>query len=170
MKEATVIINNKDSLNVSWTNPVHILALGLGTGASPVVPGTVGSLMAVPLYFVLSPLPVLEYLLLCTVLFAAGVWICHRTARDMGVHDHPAIVFDEIVGMLFTLTMAPSGWIWLVAGFLLFRLFDIWKPYPINLLDKNMQGGFGIMLDDLIAAVYAWLGVQGSFQAYLYFR
>lgn len=80
----------------------------------------------------------------------------------MGVHDHSAIVFDEVVGMLITLAMAPAGWVWLVVGFAWFRLFDIWKPLPINLLDKKVTGGFGIMLDDLVAAIYAWLALQGS--------
>jgi phosphatidylglycerophosphatase A len=141
---------------------VHVLALGLGTGASPYAPGTVGSLVAFPLYFLLMPLPLWLYLASCLVLFILGVWICERTAKDMGVHDHSAIVFDEVVGMLITLALAPAGWVWLVVGFAWFRLFDIWKPLPINLLDKKVTGGFGIMLDDLVAAIYAWLALQGS--------
>ena len=86
----------------------------------------------------------------------------------MGVHDHPTIVFDEVVGMLFVLVLVPAGWIWLTLGFIYFRLFDIWKPWPIRILDKKVPGGFGIMVDDLLAAVYAWLALQGSFLAYTF--
>lgn len=162
------IKNKINNLDINWRNPLHILALGFGTGASPYAPGTVGTLAAFPLYYFLMPLPLWLYLLCCAGLFVVGIWICDRTANDMGVHDHSAIVFDEIVGMLVTLAMAPAGWVWLIVGFAWFRLFDIWKPLPINLLDKKVPGGFGIMLDDLIAAVYAWLALQGSFLAYQY--
>ncbi len=147
---------------------MHILALGLGAGASPYAPGTVGTLVALPIYYFLMQLPVLVYLLICIILFVAGIFICDKTANDMGVHDHPAIVFDEVVGMLFVLALVPAGWSWLALGFVYFRLFDIWKPWPIRTLDKKVPGGFGIMVDDLLAAIYAWLGLQGSFLVYSY--
>jgi len=144
-------------------NPVHVLALWFGAGTSPYAPGTIGSLLAFPVFFLLNPLPLWLYVLITCVLFLLGILICGRTASDMGVHDHSAIVFDEVVGMLFTLAMVPVGWMWLVIGFLLFRIFDIWKPFPISILDRKVPGGLGIMLDDLIAAIYAWLVLQASF-------
>jgi phosphatidylglycerophosphatase A len=94
------------------------------------------------------------------VFFAIGVWLCHGTARDLGLADHPGIVWDEIVGYLITMTAAPAGWTWIVLGFVLFRLFDIWKPWPISWLDRNIKGGLGIMLDDALAGTYACLVLQ----------
>ena len=92
--------------------------------------------------------------------FALGVWICDRTARDLGVHDHPAIVWDEVIGYFVTMITAPPGWVWIVAGFALFRLFDILKPWPIRWIDRHVHGGVGIMLDDVLAGVFAWLSMQ----------
>lgn len=135
-------------------NPVHFLALGFGSGCIPKLPGTAGSLVGVLIYFFISPLPVTYYAGIVLVLFLAGIWLCDRTARDLGVHDHPAIVWDEIVGYLVTMIYAPQGWIWMIAGFILFRLFDIWKPWPINRIDKSVTGGLGIMLDDVIAGIF----------------
>ena len=135
-------------------NPVHFLALGFGSGCIPKLPGTAGSLVGVLFYFFISPLPVTYYAGIVLVLFLAGIWLCDRTARDLGVHDHPAIVWDEIVGYLVTMIYAPQGWIWMIAGFILFRLFDIWKPWPINRIDKSVTGGLGIMLDDVIAGIF----------------
>ena len=100
------------------------------------------------------------YLALAIVMFAAGVWLCGKTADRLGVHDHPAIVWDEIVGYLITMILAPSGWLWILIGFVLFRLFDIWKPWPIHWLDKQVRGGLGIMIDDVLAAVYALICLQ----------
>ncbi len=141
-----------------WRNPAHLLAFGLGSGALPRAPGTWGTLAAIPLYLLLSGLPLSAYLAVTLVLALAGVWICHVTARDLGVHDHPGIVWDEIVGYLVTMIAAPAGWLWIVLGFLLFRLFDILKPWPIGPVDRRVGGGLGIMLDDLLAGVMA-LGV-----------
>lgn len=143
-----------------WSNPVHLLAFGLGSGAVPKAPGTAGTIAAIPLYLLLQPLAPLFYLLLVAGLFLAGVWLCGRTSRDLGVHDHGGIVWDEWVGFLFTLWLAPSGWIWLLAGFVLFRLFDILKPWPINWLDRRIGGGLGIMLDDLLAGFYGFALLQ----------
>ena len=124
------------------------------------MPGTVGTLIGVLFYLGLAGLPLAAYGGIVVVLFLTGIWICARTARDLGVHDHSAIVWDEIVGMLVTMAAAPRGWGWLLAGFLLFRLFDIWKPWPIRWLDRRVQGGFGIMVDDLLAGVYAAVLLQ----------
>lgn len=143
-----------------WRNPVHLLAFGLGSGALPKAPGTFGTLAAVPLFLLLQPLAGVPYLLLVLVLFLLGIWLCGRTSRDLGVHDHGGIVWDEWVGLLITLWMVPPGWTWLLAGFCLFRLFDILKPWPIGWLDRHVSGGLGIMLDDLLAGIYSLLLIQ----------
>ena len=93
-------------------------------------------------------------------MFVAGIWLCGRSADRLGVHDHPAIVWDEIVGYLITMLLAPTGWVWILLGFILFRIFDIWKPWPIRWLDKQVRGGAGIMLDDVLAAVFAMIFLQ----------
>lgn len=136
-------------------NPIHLLAFGLGSGVSPVAPGTLGTLVAVPLYLLLEPLSLFSYLVTVAVAFVAGVWLCEQTSKDLGVHDHGGIVWDEIVGYLVTMALAPEGWLWMLVGFVLFRIFDIFKPWPIGLLDKHVGGGFGIMVDDLLAGIYA---------------
>ncbi len=138
-----------------WRRPIHLLAFGFGTGTSAVAPGTVGTLLGIPLYLLMQSWSLPVYLGACAVLFGLGVIICHITARDLKVHDHAGIVFDEIVGYLVTMTGAPTGWWWVGLGFLLFRLFDIWKPWPIRQADRQLGGGFGIMFDDLLAAGYA---------------
>ena len=149
-----------ESTRPSWGNPIHLLAFGLGSGASPTAPGTLGTLAAVPLYLLIRPLPDWAYLLLVVFLFLLGIWLCGTTSRDLGVHDHGGIVWDEWVGFLFTLWLVPPGWGWLLAGFLLFRLFDILKPWPIGWLDRRVSGGLGIMLDDLVAGLFAFLIIQ----------
>ena len=143
-----------------WKNPVHLLAFGLGSGAVPVAPGTAGTVAAIPLYLLVAPLPAPYYLLLTAILFVLGVLICGRTSHDLGVHDHGGIVWDEWVGLLFTLWLLPSGWVWILAGFTLFRLFDILKPWPIGWLDRRVSGGLGIMLDDLVAGLYGFALIQ----------
>ena len=138
------------------TNPIHLLAFGFGSGLAPVAPGTFGTLAAVPFYLLMARLPLEVYLAVLAVVILAGIWICGRTSRDLGVHDHPGIVWDEFAGFFVTMIAAPPGWFWLVAGFGLFRLFDILKPWPIGWLDKRVKGGLGIMLDDLLAGSFAW--------------
>ncbi len=141
-------------------NPVHLLAFGFGSGCAPVAPGTFGTLLAVLLYLPLSLLPLLPYLLVLAGVILSGIWLCGRTSRDLGVHDHGGIVWDEFAGYFVTMIAAPPGWWWIAVGFLLFRLFDIWKPWPIRVLDKRVAGGWGIMVDDLLAGVYAWALLQ----------
>jgi len=143
-----------------WRNPVHFLAFGLGSGAAPVAPGTFGTLAAIPLYLLLAPLPLWGYLLAVAAVSLAGIWLCDRTSRDLGVHDHPGIVWDEFAGYLVTMIAAPAGWLWIAVGFALFRFFDILKPWPIRWIDRQVHGGFGIMLDDLLAGVFAALALQ----------
>jgi len=142
-------------------NPVHALAFGFGAGLVPKAPGTAGSLLAIPLYLLLAPLAPLAYLGMITGLLLLGVWVTGRCERDLGVHDHSGIVFDEIVGQLIALFLAPIHWLWLLIGFGLFRLFDIWKPWPIRWLNHRVPGGWGIMLDDVAAGTAAALCLQG---------
>jgi phosphatidylglycerophosphatase A len=139
----------------------HFLAFGFGAGKAPVAPGTFGTLVAIPLYLLLMHLPWPLYAAIVLGMFALGVWLCQVTERDLGVHDHPGIVWDEIVGYLITMFMAPAGWVWIAAGFVLFRLFDIWKPFPIRQLERRIRGGFGNMLDDALAGFYALAVLQG---------
>ena len=149
------------SISLSYLkNPIHLLSLGFGTGYMPKSPGTAGTLVGVIIYLPLQSLDWIYYLAIVVALFLLGVWICESTAASLGVHDHPAIVWDEIVGYLFTMLAAPAGWVWIVLGFCLFRLFDIWKPWPIRLLDKSVHGGFGIMLDDIVAAIFSFIILQ----------
>lgn len=143
-----------------WRNPVHFLAFGLGSGAAPKAPGTFGTLAAVPFYLLLAELSLVPYLVAVIVTAVIGFWLCGKTSRDLGVHDHPGIVWDEFVGFWITMIAAPAGWLWIVIGFVLFRLFDIWKPWPIKAVDQHVHGGFGIMLDDILAGVYAFLALQ----------
>ena len=149
------------ALRSVWRNPIHFLAFGFGSGTLPVAPGTFGTVVAIPLYLWLLPLSLWGYLAVVLVMTAAGIWLCDVTSRDLGVHDHAGIVWDEIVGYLITMIAAPPGWMWIVAGFVLFRFFDILKPWPIGWADRRVQGGLGIMLDDVLAAIYAWLVLHG---------
>ncbi len=145
-----------------WRNPLHLLAFGLGSGGLPRAPGTAGTLAAVPLYGLLLPLGSTAYVFVVLAMFLFGIWLCGRVSRDLGVHDHSGIVWDEWVGFLITMAWAPSGWLWLTAGFVLFRLFDIWKPWPIGWLDRRVGGGLGIMLDDVLAGVYGLIVMQAA--------
>lgn len=142
-------------------DPVILVAAGFGSGLAPRAPGTAGTVIAIPLYLLMQPLPLISYLLITTCLFIAGIWICTYTAEKLGVHDHPSIVFDEIVGYLITMIAAPAGWFPVLAGFVLFRLLDAVKPWPISWFDRNISGGLGIMFDDVIAGVIAMVIMQG---------
>jgi phosphatidylglycerophosphatase A len=138
-------------------DPVHILAFGLGTGLSRWAPGTVGSLLGVALAAWTLQLPMTFRIGIGLVMVVAGIWICDVSARRIGEHDHPGIVWDEIAAMYLVLLLPlPSPWAWVLA-FALFRFFDIVKPWPIRDLDHRLGGGLGIMLDDLVAALYAAL-------------
>ena len=152
---------------INWSNPLHLLAFGFGSGAAPKAPGTFGTIAAIPLYLVISQLTHWYYLAVVLVMAGFGVWLCDRVARELRVHDHPGIVWDEWVGFLITMWLAPVGWGWLLLGFVLFRFFDIVKPWPINLLDSNVQGGWGIMLDDIVAGIYAFALIQLAVYVYL---
>ncbi len=155
------------------STPEHLIAFGFGAGLVPKAPGTMGSLVGVLLFLPLWLLNPEWYALVTVLLFAVGCWFCGESARLLGVHDHGGIVFDEIVGLLVAaapLVLWPPqsalvGALLLAVAFGLFRLFDIWKPWPIRLLDRHVHGGFGIMIDDLLAGVFAAAVLGGG--AYL---
>ncbi len=147
---------NKPDWRFLLRHPAHFLAFGLGSGLSPVAPGTAGSLAAIPLYLLLAwALPMPWLLGAVAVAFLAGIWFCDVAGKSLGVADHGGIVWDEIAAMWLILAFTPLSWEWYTAAFLLFRLFDVWKPFPIRVIDERTTGGFGVMLDDLLAAVYA---------------
>lgn len=146
--------------SISLMDPGHMLSLGLGAGLVPRAPGTWGSLLAVPLFIVLHPYGQATYIVVVAALFVLGVYLSGRTARALGVHDHSAIVIDEVVGMLVTWVAVGPGWPTILAGFVLFRFFDIVKPWPIRRIDQELTGGMGIMLDDLVAGVMAAVVLQ----------
>lgn len=152
--------NTRALLHRTWRYPTALLATGMGVGLLPFAPGTFGTLLAVPLYLLLRPLPLWLYGGIVIVMFIVGIWISGRTARIFEVDDHPAIVWDEIVGFLVTMLLAPQGWIWVATGFGLFRLFDVWKPFPIRWLEQRVPGGLGIMVDDLLAGGYALIALE----------
>jgi phosphatidylglycerophosphatase A len=147
---------------------VLLLAFGFGSGLAPKAPGTIGTLAAIPLYLLLAKLPLIGYVLVVLLSFMVGCWLCGEAAKQLGVHDFGGIVWDEFVGYWITMFAAPAGWLWIALGFVLFRLFDIWKPWPIRLADKQVQGGLGIMLDDVLAGIYAWLCLQALAYFVLY--
>jgi phosphatidylglycerophosphatase A len=149
--------NDRIPARTVLTDPVNFLAFGFGTGLAPVAPGTFGSLPGVLLFWLTLDLGLYVQLGIAAALAAAGIWVCGESARRIGVHDHGGIVWDEIVGMYFTLLVAPVSVEGFVLAFVLFRVMDIVKPWPIRDLDHSMQGGLGIMLDDLLAALYAAL-------------
>jgi phosphatidylglycerophosphatase A len=143
-----------------WQDPAYFIAFGFGSGLMPFAPGTWGTLAAIPIYLLLLGSSWWVYLLLTLLAFIFGVIICDRVSNDIGIHDYKGIVWDEVVGYLITMFLAPPGLLWMVLGFLLFRLFDIWKPQPIGYIDQKVRGGLGIMLDDVLAAIPAWLIIQ----------
>ena len=143
-----------------FTDPVHFLAFGFGSGLSPWAPGTAGTVAAVPVYLLLQPLPLWAYLLVTVLVILVGFRLCGDSARRLGVHDHPGIVWDEIAGFLVTMIAAPAGWMWVVIGFVLFRFFDIVKPWPVRWVDRSLHTGAGIVLDDVVAGIYALAVLQ----------
>jgi phosphatidylglycerophosphatase A len=141
-----------------FSHPAPFLAFGFGVGLAPVAPGTFGTLLAFPLHAWLAPrLSPQEFTLLLLAMFAVGVWACDATGRRLGVHDHGGMVWDETTAFLLVLFLTPDERVWQAFAFLLFRLFDILKPAPIRHYDRSIRNGFGVMLDDLIAAFYALL-------------
>ncbi len=140
-----------------FSHPAHLLALGLGVGLARRAPGTWGTLLAYPIYFPLASLAPQLYWPLILLGIVLGVWACERTGKALGVADHGSIVWDEIAAFLVVLPFAPPSPWGLALAFVLFRLFDIVKPFPIGWLDAHLRGGLGVMLDDLLAAAYSIL-------------
>ena len=154
-------MGNKQDVLVSikhrvWQDPIYFLAFGFGTGLFRRAPGTWGTLAGVMVYLTIAHLSLPIYIFFTLLAFFIGVFLCDKVSRGLQVHDYPGIVWDEVVGYLLTMTGVPLRLSWMVWGFLLFRLFDIWKPAPIGFIDKRVRGGLGIMLDDVIAAIPAW--------------
>jgi phosphatidylglycerophosphatase A len=137
-----------------FRNPWHFLAYGFGAGLARRAPGTAGTVVAIPIYLLVQLGGIWFYLGFTLAAFFAGIAICGYTARKMGIDDPSGVVWDEIVGYLISMAAAPLGVLWIVAGFVLFRLFDIWKPWPIRVLDRRVKGGLGIMLDDVVAGLF----------------
>jgi phosphatidylglycerophosphatase A len=138
-----------------FRDPVHFLAFGFGLGLAPRAPGTVGTLAALPFLWLSAAWPLWAQSLLVVLVCVVGVWICGESARRLQAHDHPGIVWDEIAGWLITMLVVPLTWYWLLAGFLVFRFFDIVKPWPISVADRRLHGGLGIMADDWLAGIFA---------------
>lgn len=142
------------------TSPIHLIAFGFGSGLAPKAPGTFGTLAAIPFYLFMQHLSLSTYLIVVVLALGLGIWICGESAKRLGEHDYGGIVWDEFVGFWITMIAAPTGWVWVVVGFILFRFFDIVKPYPIKVIDEKVQGGLGIMLDDVLAGIMALIGLQ----------
>ena len=152
-------MSNDLVLRPSWRfllrHPAHFVAFGFGVGLAPVAPGTWGTLLALPVYWMIAPrLDAVEFLLVLAALFGAGIWACEATGRAIGVPDHGGMVWDETVAFLLVLFFVPATLPWQAVAFLLFRLFDILKPPPIRYYERTFPTGFGVMLDDLVAAFY----------------
>ncbi|MGL5741565.1 MAG: phosphatidylglycerophosphatase A family protein [Legionella sp.] len=143
-----------------FQDPMYFIAFGFGSGLMATAPGTWGTLAAIPVYLILTWTHWAVYLFFTIIAFIFGVLVCDRVSKDLGVHDYKGIVLDEVVGYLLTMFMAPQGLIWIICGFILFRIFDIWKPQPIGFVDQKVRGGLGIMLDDVLAAIPSWLIMQ----------
>lgn len=151
------------TVRFTFAHPAHFIALGFGTGLAPVAPGTVGTVLAFPIYMLLDrwldPPALFAAIAVC---FAIGVWACGRTGRDLGIADHSAMNWDEVVAMMLILLVAPGGWEWWAFAFFAFRFFDVVKPPPIRHIDRTMKGGLGVMFDDIVAAFYTLLLVAAA--------
>lgn len=140
-----------------WQDPLQFIAFGFGSGTLPFAPGTFGTLFAIPFYLLIQHTPPLIYLAIVVILTVLSIWICDKVSKEIEVDDHQGMCLDEFIGFFVTMFAAPHGWIWIVIGFILFRIFDIWKPFPIRYIDEKIHGGFGMILDDVCAGIYSCL-------------
>lgn len=154
----------RPSLRFVCRHPAHFIAFGGGIGLMPFAPGTFGTLLAIPLFHGLQPLlDAWAFLVLIVALFWLGVWACAVTGRALGAADHGGMVWDEVVAFLLVLFFVPAGAYWQAFAFVVFRLFDIFKPPPIRYYDRTLKNGFGVMWDDLIAAAYTLLVLAAAY-------
>ena len=146
-----------------FAHPAHLIAFGFGSGLAPRAPGTVGTLLGLPLFWLIAAVTpdLTNRIILLLATFLLGVWACGRTGRALGVADHGGMVWDEIVAFALVLLFTPASWLWIALAFALFRLFDILKPWPIRFADTHLKNGFGVMFDDLLAAGYAIAAIKG---------
>lgn len=142
-------------------HPAHFFALGFGSGLAKKAPGTFGTIVGLPSFWLIASHTLFMQLALISALFIVGIYFCDKTGRALGVSDHGSIVWDEIVAMMLVLVFTPNEWQWWLVAFMLFRLFDIWKPFPIRQFDAKLKNGFGVMFDDLLAAIYAIFTLKG---------
>ena len=157
------VFMNKVFVNkVSLKDPRVFLAFGFGSGLAPKAPGTFGTLAALPCYLLFAFQPLLLYSAIVLLAALLGIWLCDRASAAIGAHDHPGIVWDEFVGLWIALWAVPVEPLWILAGFTVFRVFDIIKPWPINWLDRHCGGGFGIMIDDVAAGALACVTLHGA--------
>lgn len=161
-------LNNKQSgifhpdFALVYSHPAYFIAFSGGAGLSPYAPGTVGTLAAFPLFWLLDYyLDPIELLLLIDIFFIIGIWACGLSGKALGEPDHGGMVWDETVAFLLVLYFTPHHWAWQLAAFALFRLFDIAKPHPIRYYDNRLKGGFGVMFDDILAAFFTLLCLAG---------
>jgi phosphatidylglycerophosphatase A len=135
-----------------WHDPLHFITCGFGLGMLP-APGTWGTLLGVVIYLIIHPAPLWLYIVIVVILNVAGVFMCDKVNKDLNTDDHPAAVWDEVAAFPIVMIAVPLTWYWVVIGFILFRIFDIFKPGPLGWLDRNVHGGFGVMIDDVAAAL-----------------
>lgn len=143
-----------------WRNPWYFIAFGFGSGAFPVAPGTAGTVVAALFYLALSHLSLASYLVFTVVFSLFSIWLLDKISAEIAVHDHPGMCLDEFAGFFVTMIAAPAGFGWILLGFGLFRLFDIWKPWPISWLDEHVHGGFGMVIDDIAAGALSMMIIQ----------
>lgn len=143
-----------------WTDPWIFIACGFGIGTLPVMPGTYATFASALLYLLLMKLPLTIYIAITIILNVAGFWLCDIANKAFGTKDHPAAVWDEIAAFLIVMIAVPFTWFYWLLGIILFRAFDIWKPWIIGWIDRNMHSGFGVMLDDILAAIASWIILQ----------
>jgi len=148
--------------NKVWHDTIYFIGFGLGSGAAPFAPGTFGTLAAIPFYLLLSYLPLNFYLIFVIGFIIFSSWVSDRLSQEIKVHDHPGMNIDEFAGFFVTMIAAPAGWLWIAYGFVLFRLFDIFKPWPISYIDKHVHGGFGMILDDVVAGFVSFIIIQAT--------
>ena len=156
-------LSEQQSAQPNWKwliNPMHCLSLGFGCGLSPFAPGTMGTLFGVAIYLLIMDIGILFYLSIVFLIIGIGTAVAEYTCEALGGRDHQAIVIDEIAGFLLACISLPPDWVYFLLAFILFRIFDIAKPWPVNFIDQRIKGGVGIMSDDLMAGLYTLFCVQ----------